>query len=186
MGQPTWRQIKKLMVPEREAGLWTPALDYVSTGKLYRILVETQVDTAPAQPQPAAAQVGADVAADADGGAAMPVAAQANGAPPPPAAADAAEHPPAGPIEPAVPRDQQWTPEAGTPCTADGDPSLERKDGGLVIETCAAGALIAKIGGSTADIKPDTNKATMFGVNDTKGSIRRLQGQLEVTIFEAL
>src|ERR1700686_430938 len=41
MGQPRWREIKRVIVPGREASLWTPALDYVTPGKLYRLVVET-------------------------------------------------------------------------------------------------------------------------------------------------
>lgn len=40
MGQPTWRQIKIVTVPERGGVIWTPALDYLTPGKLYRIRVE--------------------------------------------------------------------------------------------------------------------------------------------------
>jgi hypothetical protein len=148
MGQPSWREIKKLKVPEREASFWTPVLDYVAPGKLYRILVE-----------------------------ALPAAGE-----------------------------QHWTPESGTKCTADGDPALPRA-GALSLENCAVGALIAKIGGSTADFKPDKDKLVLFGVgrhcvfsisdaakagslylgmNDTGETAAKVQGQLEVTVFEAL
>jgi hypothetical protein len=223
MGQPTWRLIRKLMVPQREAGLWTPALDYVSAGKLYRILVETLAEP----PQAAAANPAPDAQA-ANAAAENPspnLQLESDTAAPPPAvvakpapAADvgldqgnggggtggpgAAQGPDA-----ALPRDQQWTPDAGHPCTADGDPSFTRKAATLIIDTCATGALIAKVGGSTADIRPDKDKVTLFGVgrhcvfsitdanktgslylgvNDAPESIRRLQGQLEVTISEAL
>jgi hypothetical protein len=81
------------------------------------------------------------------------------------------------------------------------------RSGALTLESCAVGALIAKIGGSTADVKPDKDKVVLFsagrhcvfsiadatkagslylGMNDTKESVAKLQGQLEVTIFEAL
>ena len=157
MGQPTWREIKKLKVPEEGAGLWTTALDYVTLGKLYRLVVDSQPIAQPAENQPTT------------------------------------QH-------------QKWKPESSTGCTADGDPSLVRS-GSLVIETSAAGALIAKVGGSTADLKPDKDKLLIFsagrhcvfsvtdpaktgslylGINDTAGSQPKLTGQLEVTIFEAL
>jgi hypothetical protein len=77
----------------------------------------------------------------------------------------------------------------------------------LTLDACAPGALIAKIGGSTADLKPDKDKLLLFsvgrhcvfsiadgskvgslylGMNDTKETLRKVHGQLEVTIFEAL
>jgi hypothetical protein len=42
MGQPTWRQVKIVTVPERGGVIWTPALDYLTPGKLYRIQVEAK------------------------------------------------------------------------------------------------------------------------------------------------
>jgi hypothetical protein len=243
------------MVPERERGLWTPALDHISVGKLYRILVEMRADTAPPEmrsadledtahpapivnailpPDPAAPTVaaadkatGASGIAPEDQATAPPIAAgggeaaarpvadtQAGSAALPPvvAAADSADSAgaaaglPNGLVKPSTPRDQRWVPESGTACTADGDPSLNR-NGALIIDGCAPGALIAKIGGSTADLKPDKDKVVLFGVgrhcvfsigdankaaslylgiNDTREGICQLQGQLEVTIFEAL
>jgi hypothetical protein len=154
MGQPTWRELAKVKVPETSADLWTKALDYVTPGKLYRIAVE-------------------------------PVAAQ------PPATGMVV---------------QKWTPESGTGCTADGDASLART-GSIVLDTSPAGALIAKVGGSTADVQPDKDKLLVFsagrhcvfsvadaakagslylGINDTAGSRSRVTGQLEVTIYEGL
>lgn len=154
MGQPTWREIRKVKVPEDGSGLWTKALDYVTPGRLYRIAV-------------------------------MPTA----GAPP------------ATGTTP-----QKWKPESGTECTADGDPSLARS-GSVVLDTSPAGALVAKVGGSTADVQPDKDKLPVFsagrhcvfsvadstkagslylGINDTVASRPRVTGQLEVTIYEAL
>jgi hypothetical protein len=40
MGEPSWRFIKEIPVPERPGVFWTPALDYVTPGRLYRIAVE--------------------------------------------------------------------------------------------------------------------------------------------------
>jgi hypothetical protein len=154
MGQPTWRELGKVKVPEAGAGLWTKALDYVTPGKLYRIAVQPTAAPAPAT----------------------------------------------GTIP------QKWTPESGAECTADGDPSLARS-GSIVLDTSAAGALIAKVGGSTADVQPDKDKLLVFsagrhcvftvadptkagglylGINDTVSSRSRVTGQLEVTIYEAL
>jgi hypothetical protein len=146
MGEPSWRPIKEISVPQRPTNFWTPAWDYVTPGRLYRISVEP---------------VGA--------------------------------------------ADQTWTPaSAAQPCTAEGDPALTRQ--GLPLDSCAVGALIGKIGGSSAEIKPDKDKVVLFGVgrhcvvsvdaakagalylgiNDTHASAAQLQGQLLVTISEAL
>lgn len=154
MGQPTWRKLTKVTVPGRAGTIWTPALDYVTPGRLYKLTVE----------------------------------------------------PRAGAGAGAVAFDQTWKPEAGSDCTADGDLSITRTDPG-VIDLCAAGALIAKVGGSSADLKPDKEKSALFavgrhcvfsvaepakcgalylGVNDAHASIMRIEGQLEVTIHEAL
>jgi hypothetical protein len=149
MGEPTWRPIKEVMVPERPTNFWTPALEYVTPGRLYRIVVE----------------------------------------------------PTAGP--PA--QDQTWIPASATQaCTAEGDAAQARQ--GLPVETCAVGALIGKIGGSSAEVKPDKDKVVLFGVgrhcvisveaakagalylgvNDTHASAIQMQGQLRVMIYEAL
>ena len=168
MGQPSWREIRRLQVPDRPAAMWTPALDHVTPAKLYRITVEPQAG------------------------------AQQQAGPQQPAAAQAPAPPP--------PQDQRWTPAGEQPCTADGSPTLSR-NGGLVIEGCAPGALIGKVGGSTADLKPDKDKVILFsvgrhcvfsvtdavktgalylGINDGREGITGVQGQLEVTICEAL
>ncbi|MGH9880578.1 MAG: hypothetical protein ACRD6N_04015 [Pyrinomonadaceae bacterium] len=96
-------------------------------------------------------------------------------------------------------------PESGDACTADGDPTLERSHA-LVVDSCATGALIAKIGDSSADTKPDKDKLIVFGagrhcvftileaksgslyfaINDTAKSQAKVKGQLEMTVFEAL
>jgi hypothetical protein len=67
--------------------------------------------------------------------------------------------------------------------------------------------LVAKVGGSTADVQPDKDKLLIFsagshcvfsvadsaksgslylGINDTVGSRPLVKGQLEVTLYEAL
>jgi hypothetical protein len=178
MGQPSWREIRRLQVPDRPAALWTPALDYVTPAKLYRITVEPQ-----APPPAPAPQAGAQQAAAQQGGPQQPAPAQAP-----------------------APQDQAWTPAGEQACTADGNPALSR-NGGLVIDGCAPGALIGKIGGSTADLKPDKDKVILFsvgrhcvfsvteaaktgalylGINDGREGLTGVQGQLEVTICEAL
>jgi hypothetical protein len=154
MGQRTWRQITTVKVPEREGCAWTPVLDYLTPGKMYRLEVPMQaVAAAPAQP----------------------------------------------------PQDQKWHPESAGECTADGNPTTERSDS-LLIGGAAVGALLAKIGGSTADLRPEKDKTVLFavgrhcvftveatkagtlylGVNDTLGSLIRVRGQLEITLSEAL
>lgn len=43
MGQPTWRVLEVVTVPVRSGALWTPGLDYLTPGKLYRVAVEPQL-----------------------------------------------------------------------------------------------------------------------------------------------
>lgn len=141
MGQPTWRNIKTVKVPDKNKA-WTPALDFVTPGKLYRLVAKSD-----------------------------------------------------------------WKPESSQKkCDADGDATLTRS-GDVVLGTSAIGALIAKIGGSTADLKPDNNKVTLFsagrycvfsiadaakagplylGINDLPSSQTNVEGQIEVTIEESL
>jgi hypothetical protein len=283
MGQPSWREIKQVRVPEYEGCMWTPALDYVTPGRLYKLTVATPpglglvppaappvplaavggaADAAPAEPAPVppeapvhppAANGDAPEAAPAEpapvppeapvhppaanGDAAEaappepapvppeapvhpPAAAGDAGAPPEAAAGDAAAAAAAPPAPPALgeqhpaadllaalpPPTSRWTPEMGKECTSDGDPSLDRHNS-VVMDGCAVGALIAKIGGSTADLKPDKEKMLIFGVgrhcvfsvadasktgslylgiNDTPQGATRARGRLTVTILEAL
>src|SRR5712671_7543411 len=98
MGQPTWREIRKMKVPDETGNAWTAALDYVTPGKLYKIVV---IST------------------------------------------------------------EKWTPESGNACNADGDATLTRS-GAVILDTSLVGALIAKIGGSSADLKPDKDKLMIF------------------------
>lgn len=145
MGQPTWRPIGgKVKVPRDGKSAWTPAMDFVTPGKLYRITVDEK---------------------------------------------------------------QEWKPDSGSAnCNADGDATVSLSSA-VVLNTSAVGALIAKIGGSTADLKPDTNKVTVFsagrhcvfsvadaakagplylGINDVPNSQAKVVGQIEVTIEESL
>lgn len=144
MGQPTWREIRKVKVPSEAKTAWTPALDFVTPGKLYRIIVDSK---------------------------------------------------------------QEWTPDSGSAkCNADGDPALALS-GDVVLRTSAIGSLIAKIGGSTADLTPDITKVLLFsagrhcvfsipdaakagplylGINDLAKSQAKVTGQIEVTIEESL
>src|SRR5262249_38033156 len=132
---------------------WTPALDYLSPGKTYRIEVRVLPAAAPDQPA----------------------------------------------------QEQKWTPESAGECTADGNMTAERSDS-LLVTTAPVGALLAKIGGGSADVKPAADKVTVFaagrhcvftaaadktgalylGVNDTSASLARVTGQLQVTLSEAL
>jgi hypothetical protein len=106
---------------------------------------------------------------------------------------------------PADTADQKWTPEISGECTADGNPDTKRSDD-LLLPGTAAGALIAKIGGSTADLKVDKDKVPMFaagrycvftvesgkasalylGVNDTNTSAFKVTGSITVKLWEAL
>ena len=144
MGQPTWREISKVKVPSEARTAWTPALDFVTPGKLYRIIVDSK---------------------------------------------------------------QEWTPgSSSAKCNADGDATLTLT-GDVVLSSSAIGSLIAKIGGSTADLKPDLSKVVLFGagrhcvfsiadaakagplylgINDLPSSQTKVTGQIEVTIEESL
>lgn len=102
--------------------------------------------------------------------------------------------------------DQTWEPEAGAACSADGNSTLTRKEA-LIIDSCAPGSLIAKVGGSSADTKPDKDKLILLpvgrhcvfsvteltkcgslylGLNDVPASMGKVGGHLEVTISESL
>lgn len=102
--------------------------------------------------------------------------------------------------------DQLWTPEASQKCTADGNPALKREEDCMLAD-CSAGALIARIGGSSANQKLDATKVTMFsvgrhcvfsvsdatkvgslylGMNDTQKSMAKIGESLRVTISEGL
>ncbi|MGO4884027.1 MAG: hypothetical protein ACLP59_24870 [Bryobacteraceae bacterium] len=202
MGQPSWRPLRTVTVPDRAGNIWTPALDYITPNKLYLLVVEAQShDSASAAeatttPAPAAAPstttaVGTTTPA--------PVAATST-----PAPTTTPAPPPSTTPPPAPACDQRWTIHSGEDCTADGDALLSRS-GPLLLDNCPAGALIAKIGGGSADVKPD--KTTIFGVgrhcvfsvteatktgslylgiNDVRESMGRVQGSLEVKISESL
>lgn len=96
---------------------------------------------------------------------------------------------------------QTWKPEGTKTCTADGETALDRS---VLLPAAPGGALIAKIGGSSADTTIDkvplfavgrhcvftveAGKAgTLYlGVNDAVGSMARLTGHLTVKLWEAL
>lgn len=106
-------------------------------------------------------------------------------------------------IDPKEP--QTWTPDGGTACTADGDPGLTRASTPLVAGA-PIGALIARVGGSTADAAGDAERSLLFaagrycvfqapeppkagalflGVNDVPAIAVKLSGNLLVEVCEA-
>ena len=222
MGERTWRELDLRVggrVPEREGCIWTPVYDYLTPGKTYRLEVEAVAAPAPSPPAPAAAAAApapaAAAAAPAPAAAATPEVVEAAEAP---EVAEAAEAPeavaaaaPAAPAPPPVPPapappvpalvNQTWQPEGTKTCTADGATALDRT---VLLPAAPAGALIAKIGGSSADTTVDklplfavgrhcvftveAGKAgTLYlGVNDAVGSMARLTGHLTVRLWEAL
>jgi hypothetical protein len=95
-----------------------------------------------------------------------------------------------------------WRPE-GLTCGPDGDPAAAKAD--LPVSGAARGALVGRIGGSTADLTsdnrmllfsvgrvcvlkvPDEKHGGLFlGVNDKPELAINLQGSLEVAIDEAI
>jgi hypothetical protein len=162
MGQPTWRKIGTLAVPMQKGCAWTPALDYLTPGRLYKVDVPSALRRTE----------------------------QASG------------------TNQTATDEQTWTPESASPCTADGDMmGLTRKNGAPPLPDVRVGALIARVGGSTADQAGEKERTVLFavgrhcvfqapeppkvgtlylGINDTPGSASRLEGRLEVEIWEAL
>lgn len=205
MGQRTWREMKLRSggrVPEREGCTWTPVFDYLTPGKTYRLEVEAVAAPAPAPAAPAPAAPAAPVVA------AAPPAPEEDAAEPPAPEEDAEAPAPEEDAEPPAPAqpapalvNQTWQPEGTKECTADGETALDRT---VLLATAPAGALIAKIGGSSADTTVDkvplfavgrhcvftveAGKAgTLYlGVNDAVGSMARLTGHLTVKLWEAL
>lgn len=103
-------------------------------------------------------------------------------------------------------KEQRWTPEGSSGCTADGDPDLTRVGVELPMPNVAVGALIGRIGGSTADMAADKDRMLIFaigrycvfqapqaptigalflGSNESRSSIVRFDGSLNVTIEQA-
>jgi hypothetical protein len=100
--------------------------------------------------------------------------------------------------------DGQWQPEGLTLCGPDGDPSSAAVD--LPLARAARGALLARIGGSTADhtadaqtmllfavgrvcvvrVPEDKQGALFLGINDRASSASKLAGNLKVRVFEGL
>jgi hypothetical protein len=109
------------------------------------------------------------------------------------------------PVQGTTGDDQKWEPESAGECTADGNPATARGTA-LLLASAAVGALVAKIGGSTADLTADKDKVVLFavgrhcvftvdaakggtlylGVNDSAGSMFNVNGQLTVELCEAL
>jgi len=104
--------------------------------------------------------------------------------------------------------EQKWKPDGSEPCTADGDPSLSR-NAGVPIPDARIGALIGRIGGSTADSAGPQDRALLFsigrqcviqapdastlkigslflGINDVPSGAAKLEQSLKVEILEAL
>lgn len=109
----------------------------------------------------------------------------------------------------AVEMDQKWEPDAtsGSPCSGDGHPEISRAGGTLPMPDTYIGALIAKIGGGSADGAGDKDRTVLLsvgrhcvfqapespkagslflGVNDTPSNAVKLKGQLKVVVEEAL
>ena len=107
-----------------------------------------------------------------------------------------------------VMEDPRWTPHgASQPCTADGDMSgLSRREA-LLLPEARLGALIAKIGGGTADTAidktktettaftvgrycvfkaPDTGGPLFLAMNESPSAAGLAQSALEVVISEAM
>jgi hypothetical protein len=139
MSKLFWRDLARLKVPTPAGSAWTPALDFLTVNRIYRIRV-------------------------ADG--------------------------------------EKWKPAgAATECTADGV-NAEARDSSLVCAEASYGALIAKIGGSTADktgivfgvgrhcIRQVTDPTKLgplyLGMNDSLERMSTVEGQLEVVIDFAL
>jgi hypothetical protein len=102
-----------------------------------------------------------------------------------------------------------WTPRGSAkPCTADGEFCNGLGDAGLILSTAPRGALIGKIGGSTADHCVDTSQAPtrllfsigrfsvltvpqtptgalFLGINDRPELMGNVSGFLIVNIFES-
>lgn len=204
MGQRTWREMNLRSggrVPEREGCIWTPLFDYLTPGKTYRLEVEAVAAPAPAPAPPAPAAPVVAAAPPAPEEDAEPPAPEEDAEPHAPVVA-APPHAPVAAPAPAQPApalvNQTWQPEGTKECTADGETALDRT---VLLATAPAGALIAKIGGSSADTTVDkvplfavgrhcvftVEAGTLYlGVNDAVGSMARLTGHLTVKLWEAL
>ena len=190
MSQPIWRAVvHRLAVPDRGKP-WTLAMEFVTPGKVMMVRVAT--DPPPAVLVDPAAQA-ADPAAQLEN----PREAQAGDRAP--------ELPPFG----------TWKPEKFvTECSPDGDfDGASRGDnyplGALPVPSAAPGALVARIGGSPADLTieptaamprlafaigrtcvftvPSTVSGSLYlGINDDPTRIGKVTGELVVDVFEAL
>jgi hypothetical protein len=192
MSDPTWQTIKTISIPARpKHGYWTLALEYVVGSQRLKFVVE---DTEPANAAPVAA-----TASSQAGTVASPAPVQtANTAPLP---GGTPTHPAPPPPSPASPG-PKWSYAAERRCGADGDPKAPFNSATCLIADAPPGALIAKIGGSTAG-KADGAKLFIVGSycvveldDKTKGplfmsmnfdpmsSLER-SGALEVTISQS-
>jgi hypothetical protein len=149
MSDPIWQLLKAAEVPARpKQGYWTLAVDYVNPLQRLRFVVEETVI--------ASAQSGATEAAPLTAPTAPIIP-----SPTPPAVAQgaAAVTAPATPPPPSAPK---WSYAPEKKCTADGDPKAPFNPANCMFADAPAGALIAKIGGSTAG-KTDGIKLFVVG-----------------------
>jgi len=106
-------------------------------------------------------------------------------------------------------QEQRWISEGSQPvgCTADGDPALNRIIGTLPMSEIAVGALIGRVGGSTADGSGDKERMFVFSVgrycvfqapdlpkagalffagNESRAFVETFTGSLKVSLEQAL
>jgi hypothetical protein len=164
MPQPAWRLlVEKKQIPGPKAAQWTNVLDYLTPGKLIKIVVVDQSGSADPDKAP------------------------------------------------------KWKPKgfSDSGCTADGDAEKKQNQDGMgdpLLKNAPRGALIGRIGGSTADQTledpiPTTGATRTFfavgrfcvfsvpstplgalylGVNDAADRMCALEGNIYVTIYESL
>jgi hypothetical protein len=233
MGEPTWSEIKKLRVPDRAGSVWMQVLDWVIGGKLYRIEVRPvtpHAETALSlgqKPQDSKCMEDAlakdvekdktshstasEKKVDSNKSSAQPVSSAEVKAPPTsatPTAVRIDDRTDESNSDAENLEEQSWTPLGSNhSCTADGDlTGLSRRDC-LIVPGARLGALICKIGGSTADLTLDSSAVTVFaigrfcvfrapdepkagpmflGANDSPVAAAQIQGSLEVVISVAL
>jgi hypothetical protein len=200
MSEPNWQVLKTTEVPAKpKQGYWTRAVDYVNPSQRLRFVVEEPATTPPSQSSQAGATAAAATSAPAPpltGSSAPPATstlASAPGTPPPAASAPAIPTPLSAP---------KWSYAPERKCTADGDPRAPLNPATCLFTDAPPGALIAKIGGSTAG-KTDGTKLFVVGSycvvelddktkgplylamnNDPMSSLER-SGSLQVTISQS-
>jgi hypothetical protein len=161
MSDPNWQPLKTVEVLARsKRGFWTLAVEYVNPSQRLKLMVE---EITPAAASTASAPAAAGAASTA------PTAAPVQTPPitpyTPAATAPAATPttPPATPALPVVqPSQQKWNYSSEGKCTADGDPRASLNPATCLMTDAPPGALIAKIGGSTAG-KTDGLKLYVVG-----------------------